>query len=340
LPLERPVFIILKKGDVMAGLVRGLCMKTSYWIKRGWGYFKKINQVLLLWLGFLITTFFVVTDHCNQEKMNYSLNSISHQPALKIINTPQIVGTGVYQHDSAFGMNRFLDSITTNDKQFAVIKKYYSVPLQFSIPLHNFPDSNIKSLDVVLTDWKCTLDLTIANTGNSKAILLFNKHNDFPDGSPFFRDAYLEGFRKLDKISKHPNEYVNQDFYKVKEILPNDTLKIRVAHNIEFPFCGIFTLHFIQYYSNDRGNIYDTYYTARFRLMLPDSGVTGKFIKKDSTHFTFTYKYNVFEFGPHFIDCNQTTFSYAKFQSDKIYNYYKKIKELSENAIGMNQYFP
>jgi len=101
--------------------------------------------------------------------------------------------------------------------------------------------------------------LQVVNIGNSLAKLLMTASYDSLTYSPVMR----ESVQKLDDRLK---KALFIRTYRLEEILPGDTAYLKFSRPIYYVRDHRFTLHIFLLYSNEIGNLFDTYYWATYDI--------------------------------------------------------------------------
>lgn len=117
----------------------------------------------------------------------------------------------------------------------------------------NFNDKNLGFSPTLETELK------LINDGNSVAKLMFEVVGDVHSGEDEVRKFILDpDKRKNVKIT------LIDDFYKVVEFNTDKEHDLTLTRTILSPKDGMFTIHYLFIYSNEIGNVYDTYIWARY----------------------------------------------------------------------------
>jgi len=105
----------------------------------------------------------------------------------------------------------------------------------------------------------CTLHMV--NKGNSPARLLAYAWSDTAVGTPALRKFLLDPSRRRNLRFEQ-----SSDFYGVREVRPADTLTVAISQPVSRTLPQYFVLHYVVLYENDTGQLYDTYFWARYVL--------------------------------------------------------------------------
>jgi len=138
---------------------------------------------------------------------------------------------------------------------------HYKYETKEPVSAKDLYQKKLTNLNVVLT---IDPELTVINKGVTVAKILCEVVTDQYSGLPEIRKKILS-----DKIWKSFREVKRTDeFYKTKDILPGKSLPIRLPctlkHiNFDLNEC---TIHYLIIYSNEIGNIYDSYFWVRFKM--------------------------------------------------------------------------
>lgn len=119
----------------------------------------------------------------------------------------------------------------------------------------NIVDSRTTSLEIKTR-------LRIKNDGNHAARIIFYGFTDIQSGAPEIRNAISNRFS--DFKGKLIAMYYSQYYHNI-DILPGKEYLIEVSKNVENCAGGNFTMHYFFVYKNEIGNVFDTYYLARFK---------------------------------------------------------------------------
>ena len=132
--------------------------------------------------------------------------------------------------------------------------------------------------DIIFSDTHeipCSLQiiskLKIANIGNYTAKVYASFWGDFPSGDLLIRDNLLKRNQKKLNLIKCSQD----NYYKTKQIAPDDTITIEYKHTIQFMLNNEFTLHYFILYTNEIGAFYDTYFWARYQAKEPVEKAKG-----------------------------------------------------------------
>jgi hypothetical protein len=102
--------------------------------------------------------------------------------------------------------------------------------------------------------------LTIKNIGNYLARIVALVYLDTLYDGDYIRNIFLSNNFMEEKFRGKPfPEYFQ------KEILPSDSTTIEFLHSVNFIVEGRFTLHYLVFYENNEGALYDTYYWAAYK---------------------------------------------------------------------------
>ena len=136
--------------------------------------------------------------------------------------------------------------------------------------------------DIIFSDTleiPCSLQITsklkITNTGNYTAKMYASFWGDFPSGDLLIRDNLLKRNQKKLNLIKCSQD----NYYKTKQIAPDDTITIEYKHTIQSILNNEFTLHYFILYTNERGAFYGTYFWARYQAKEPVEETKAKIIQ-------------------------------------------------------------
>ncbi len=109
----------------------------------------------------------------------------------------------------------------------------------------------------------------ITNWGNHKAKLKYQFYLDTTSGEHIIKKA-IESRYLAGRATELPSDY-----YPDEEILPGDTIKDWHSFPIRFIKDSMFTIHVFLVYTNEIGQVFDTYYRERFIPHTVELPVTG-----------------------------------------------------------------
>jgi hypothetical protein len=58
----------------------------------------------------------------------------------------------------------------------------------------------------------------------------------------------------------------NDDFYEERSVMPGDSITLMFAREVTYAQDSVLTMHYLVVYQNPIGDMYDTYYWARYRM--------------------------------------------------------------------------
>ena len=127
---------------------------------------------------------------------------------------------------------------------------------------------------------------------------MFYAFTDRLSGSPEIRDFTINKFKNF------PGKLITgliDGYYQTIDILPGKQHTIETSRHVENINDGIFNIHYYLVYKNDVGNVYDTYYWARFRSKeftlnpsTDDSDTIGKALMGSIVFVDDHYSYKMF----------------------------------------------
>lgn len=208
-------------------------------------------------LSVLLTVFvftYTVFQDNKIKNINYQENSVASKPILELVGKPRI----------------FIEKIYFTDKD------YVDYPLI---------DTFVIGIDIEIRQV-----MKFKNIGNDKADIMLWYWSDTITGEDYIRNLL---FNKKELFKKTLDTPI-KDFFRGKELLPNDTIIIDEKRKIGMDLITHdFVSHFLIMYENNFGNRYDTYIKSKFKLnqplFEPMITKTGQFAahyyKKTSTDF-------------------------------------------------------
>jgi len=192
--------------------------------KDNWKIFKNFIEVISVII--LVITF---CKTCNNEKeikgINYKERAITHRPNLYIIGKPKILEIKMPKSDVINAMDS-------------------SALIEVS--------ANIK------------YEIKITNIGNDIANIVLMGFTDTLSGNDEFRQNIFDKSRR-----KYTSFIKDTTYLFQNDIKPNDTIPFTFTYQAKYfdkvnDANGSFTLHLIVFYQNKIGNLYDTYYWAKY----------------------------------------------------------------------------
>jgi hypothetical protein len=138
-------------------------------------------------------------------------------------------------------------------------------------------DELLKQIDagkVPNINLKLTVDpeIVVTNDGSSVATVIFNAVTDKYSGLPEMRKALLsENYEEFCTVK------LLDEFYQTITLLPGKSIPFRYPHeigNINFEK-DEFTIHYLTIYTNEIGNVYDSYFWIRFKMRPIEGRVEG-----------------------------------------------------------------
>ena len=121
---------------------------------------------------------------------------------------------------------------------------------------------NGKVINSSATKLKIDTKIRIRNDGNTNAHLIFYAVTDRLSGLPEMRNITISKFKNF------PGKLdigLIKDYYQTIDILPGKEHIIQTSRPVQNINEGLFNIHYYLVYKNEVGNVYDTYYWARFR---------------------------------------------------------------------------
>lgn len=172
-----------------------------------------------------------------------------------------------------------------------------------------------------------TAELNFKNTGNTDAKILAVIQTDTVSGAAFIRDMLLSETMRARKLNK---VYLMNEFFLFKEVSRDDTTSFKVNHELNFITNSEAVLHFLVLYENELGNLYDTYYWAKFKIKTEIVGRiehtildTTQMIVKTDLLFAKKDLRNLIVFK----EDNQSSYPYDKDDRDSYIKFHRKKME-------------
>lgn len=122
-------------------------------------------------------------------------------------------------------------------------------------------DSSDKNrIPLIKTQFELHVVFYITNSSDNTCTLTAEIYNDSLSGIDFLRERILNKKEKRFKYSD------NNTFFRIIEIKKNDTIKIEHTYKLRSIHDNSFTIHSLIFYQNEIGQLYDTYYWAKFKI--------------------------------------------------------------------------
>ncbi len=205
-------------------------------MKISWGEQKAANLIAFTALAFVIISFF--RDCCQDrkiEELSYNYQAIEHRPKLIVVHEPVI---------ESFELRS--GELSSSDL---------------------IADSDSIDIGQGIVDIPCVLTirskLKVTNRGNWLAKMCARFVCDTTSGSDNIREYLLDDKTRENRFRLLPTE----DYFKLKEIAPGDTIDLGFVDKVAFMSDGSFTVHYLMLYENEVGALYDTYYWARYQTL-------------------------------------------------------------------------
>ena len=184
-------------------------------------------------------------------------------------------------------------------------------------------NKNLSSNELIELDAQLSLKfkMNIFNDGYQKASLILNFIADTLTDVDFMRDVILT--KRIDKI-----EYKNipAPNYMINELQPGDATELSFNHNIQFFRDRKFTIHYILFYENELGILYDTYFWFVFKMNTLHIQEDFKKVNSDIYH-----RYAVTDKSANEVfSCEVNRSSYKKYsntEKETVREFINKIKE-------------
>lgn len=146
-----------------------------------------------------------------------------------------------------------------NKPILSIIGKPEVTKVEYKTTVEMFGGKVIKTTDTKL---KISTRIRIRNDGNSNAHLIFYGVADRLSGAPELRNIISSKFNSFQ--GKLDIGFI-EDYYHTVDIMPGKEHTIETSRQIQNINEGLFNIHYYLVYKNDVGNVYDTYYWARFK---------------------------------------------------------------------------
>ena len=176
--------------------------------------------------------------------------------------------------------------------------------------------------DTLVTKFSLSIicSLNVANKGESMARIYATAWTDTSTGIAKIRDVLLDKKYREDFFKSLP---VN-DYYPLKEVQSGDTTYFKIRHTIQYVNGNQFTIHFLLLYKNEAGNLFDTYYWARYATT-PITGVPQFKVENGKLIFN-SIKFAKADFREFLklTDSNTSTQTYSREQAKDILNFLKR----------------
>ncbi len=151
----------------------------------------------------------------------------------------------------------------------------------------------------------------VLNDGNCGALLQAQAWTDTVSGGPTIRSV-LRDPASLETLHFQPFP----DFYNLRELQPDDTLSLAFNHVVRKATDATFVLHLLMLYENDAGQLYDTYYWARYRLKQPVASVQLRRTAHGVRAEWGWRRSDLIEY----VDQNESSYVYAREEAESIRN--------------------
>lgn len=181
----------------------------------------------------------------------------------------------------------------------------------------NFNDKNLGFAPTLDTEVK------LINDGSSVAKLMFEVLGDVHSGEDEIRKIILDP----DKRKNIKFTFID-DFYKVVEFGKDKEHDLTLTRTILSPKDSMFTIHYLFIYSNEIGNVYDTYIWARYAQKPIKMFVADK---TDKTVTLTASKDEVLK-SIEFVDMRSSSYMYSKKDSEELISLLKKLQEENKNT--------
>ncbi len=155
--------------------------------------------------------------------------------------------------------NDFINQSLQNRPILSIIGKPEVKRVEYDIQAEML---NGKVINSSATKLKIDTKIRIRNDGNTNAHLILYAVTDRLSGLPEIRDATTSKFKNF------PGKLdigLIKDYYQTVDILPGKEHIIETSRPVQNINEGLFNIHYYLVYKNEVGNVYDTYYWARFR---------------------------------------------------------------------------
>jgi len=182
--------------------------------------------------------------------------------------------------------------------------------VKINVDTYRFHNMRLESLLCETLNVYCFLEisseLVITNVGTSLARLYAVLCSDTLSGDINIRKKLIA--KNEEKL--HLTLFPIEDYYKTKEIPPNDTFIIEFKQVLQCVSEGKFTLHYFILYDNEIGSLYDRYYWARYHAR--EYGTEPKTKTKVSKNgFTVETKFSAIYPKDHLIIVNSNSSAYT-----------------------------
>jgi hypothetical protein len=250
--------------------------------------FKRICVVVFSVLS-TIATILSIKNYFDLKDSNFMISSLTNRPIITVIDPPKILS-----------VRYLLDKKGLN--------KYFAQP-------NGVQDSSLLA---------CTLNvetsITLKNIGTSSASIIFMCFRDFPSGKDKIRDI----IENEDLNNTAPKLY--DSFYVYRQLKPFDSFSYKFKKNIYFVKNDTTVFHYLFYYCNEIGSLFDTYYWGRFVINDVDFYYTNGYSEKNKKVYRIVYSNpDSSRNSIKFIDFNEQSMSYQRDVSLKLV---KKIEKL------------
>lgn len=166
------------------------------------------------------------------------------------------------------------------------------------------------------------IEVKLINDGDSIAKIMFEAASDKYTGTPEIQKYVLDPDRR-----KNIKFDLINHFYKVVEINPHKERDFFLPITITNPNReGMFTIHYLFIYSNEIGNVYDSYFWARYKTKPVKTLVT----EKTDKIIKLTVIANELMKSIELVDVNYSTKMYSKEESRNLFNLLRKLNKDTE----------
>lgn len=178
----------------------------------------------------------VFFKNCSQDKkidkLTYVSNAMQFRPLLQVLDKPRI-----YSYE-----------IRTD---------------KVNVPNFSTTQVNTDSIHDINATLRIYAKLRVANTGNAIANVYELIWTDTSSGGSEIREVLLNQKLREQKFVSSPDT----DYFGIKDIKPGDTCDFQISHDVKYVYDQKFTMHFLLLYRNEAGDLFDTYYWARFKTI-------------------------------------------------------------------------
>lgn len=198
--------------------------------------FKKFLKFIYPFIVLFISLWANIRN-CSQDRkmmqMDYSVKAMGYKPFLKVVGKPVVQSFEIFSDTNSLKMSIQHEKLTSTD---SILDIPAFITVHFKLP--------------------------ITNNGNSLSKIIATCLADTLTGTDILRRWLFNG--KLRKL--HFDILPSEDYFTSKEVAVGETVNLQLKRTVGFISEGQFTLHFFILYENDIGNVYDTYYWARYQI--------------------------------------------------------------------------